>query len=235
MPRKGVRVAIFSCQCEHIMFSPDCASSNAGQCVLFGHLPKQLLNSHTEKPFTPSMRHPLFSLLLVLSSQIFAQVDTTPQSHVDMDRYYGRWYEQARYENWFEEGLEKVYADYVPLGPGQVQVTNYGTNQQGELHKAGGRAFVKAPGELAVSFVWPYWWFHAPYKILYITPEYDAALVSGEGEDYLWLLTRKEQVSPRIMRRLEQEAEKRGFDTSRLLYTQNQKRKSTAPDTNRPG
>ncbi len=235
MPRKGVRIMLFSCHCEHIMFSPDCASSNTGQCVLFGNLTKQLLNANAEKAFTPPMRHPLSYLLLIFCSQLLAQVDTTPQANIDMARYYGRWYEQARYENWFEEGLEKVYADYAPLGPDHVQVTNYGTTRQGELHKAGGRAIVKAPGELAVSFVWPYWWFHAPYKILYLTPEYDAALVSGEGEDYLWLLTRGEEASPRLLHKLEQEARKRGFDTSRLLYTRNQKRKSTAPDTNRPG
>lgn len=181
------------------------------------------------------MKHPLFNLFLVLCSPLFAQVDTTPQNNVDMARYCGRWYEQARYENWFEEGLEKVIADYEPQGKGLIQVTNYGTSRQGRLHKAEGRAIVKKTGEMAVSFVWPYWWFHAPYKILYLTPEYDAALVSGEGEDYLWLLTRKEEVSPRLLQKLEEEARKRGFDTSRLLYTRNQKRKSTAPDTNKPG
>ena len=217
------------------MFAPDCASSNAGQCVLFINLPKPLLNSQAEKTFIPSMRRSLSYLLLLCCSQLFAQVDTTPQANVDLARYCGRWYEQARYENWFEEGLEKVYADYEPQGSGHVHVTNYGTNQQGELHKAEGKAIVKAPGELAVSFVWPYWWFHAPYKILYVTPDYDAALVSGDGADYLWLLTRKEQVSPHLLNKLKQEAAKRGFDTSCLLYTRNQKRKSTAPATYRPG
>ena len=217
------------------MFSPDCASSNAGQCVLFGNLPKPLLNNLAENPFIPTMRCPLSYMLLVLCSQLFAQVDTTPQANVDMNRYCGRWYEQARYENWFEEGLENVYTDYEPMEPGHIQVTNYGTNQRGKHHKAGGRAVVKAPGELAVSFVWPYWWFHAPYKILYVTPDYDAALVSGDGADYLWLLTRKKEVSPHLLKKLEQEAAKRGFATSCLLYTRNQKRKSTEPATYKPG
>lgn len=164
-----------------------------------------------------------------------AKVDTTPQQNVDFSRYLGRWYEQARYENWFEEGMDNVYTDYVPLKDNSIQVTNYGTDAQGYDEQARGKAFIDGPGLLEVSFVWPYWWFRTPYKILYVDPEYKAALVSGEDGEYLWLLTREMNASPKLMRSLLHEAERRGFDTSTLRYTQHQKRKSTAPDTKRPG
>lgn len=181
------------------------------------------------------MNRILTSLLLMTGSQIFAAVDTTPQQDVDLSRYCGRWYEQARYDNRFEEGLDDVFADYKALKGTSIFVTNHGTDAQGISHTARGKAHVQRNGVLSVSFVWPYWWFHNPYKILCVTQNYQGALVSGEGDEYLWILTREENASPLLLKELIKEAQRRGFDTSRLRYTNHQKRKSTDPDTNKPG
>ncbi len=180
------------------------------------------------------MNHALSAFLLT-GSLALAAVNTTPQSDVNLKRYCGRWYEQARYENWFEQDMDQVYTDYTPLTSGGIRVINHGTDPQGRKHKSRGQAIATGPGQLAVSFVWPYWWFRAPYKILYVSPDYEGALVSGEGDEYLWLLTRKEDASPLLLKKLKQEAQLRGFDTAKLRRTTHQKRKSTAPDTNSPG
>lgn len=164
-----------------------------------------------------------------------AGVDTTPQQDVDLARYCGRWYEQARYENWFEQDMDQVCTDYTLLAADAIQVCNNGTDPQGRRHRSCGRGYTAGPGQLAVSFVWPYWWFRAPYRILYVSPDYEGALVSGDGAEYLWLLTRKEDASPLLMKKLLKEAQARGFDTAKLRYTTHQKRKSTAPETNNPG
>ena len=193
------------------------------------------LNKGRSAPHSPSVKHLIAPILLLLADLTHAAVNTTPQSHVDLGRYCGRWYEQARYENWFEKDMDQVFTDYGPLNNGRIQVTNYGTDPQGNWHRARGRAEGRGDGELIVSFVWPYWWFHAPYRILYVTPGYEGAVVSGKGEEYLWLLTRDEAASPALLRQLVKEAQSRGFDTTRLRYTQHQKRKSTAPDTKKPG
>lgn len=179
------------------------------------------------------MKNILFLMMMLLPC--LATVDTRPQADVDFKRYCGRWYEQARFENWFEEGLDHVYTDYVPLENGSIQVTNHGTDAQGARLQAAGRGFIKAPGLLEVSFVWPYWWFRSPYKILYIDADYQGAVVSGIDDTYLWLLTRDAAPPRQLIEKLLKEAQKRGFNTSNLRYTQHQKRKSTAPDTNRPG
>lgn len=176
------------------------------------------------------------SLLIAISlCPVYAAVNTQAQQDVDIQRYCGRWYEQARYENWFEEGMENVYTDYILLSNGSIQITNHGTTAQGYPEQASGRAFVTAPGVLAVSFVWPYWWFRTPYKILFIDAEYRAALVSGEDGSLLWLLTRETQPSRHLIQLLLNQAHERGFDTSKLRYTQHQNLKSTAPETNTPG
>ena len=180
------------------------------------------------------MNHAL-SVLLLIGNLAQATVNTTPQPDVNLTRYCGRWYEQARYENWFEQDLDQVYTDYTPLASGSIQILNHGTDPQGRKHKTRGKAVVTSPGQLGVSFVWPYWWFRTPYKILYVSPDYEGALVSGEGSDYLWILTREEDASPLLIKKLKQEAQLRGFDTTKLRRTTHQKRKSTVPATNKPG
>lgn len=173
--------------------------------------------------------------LLILSNIVLAVVDTTPQQNTDLRQYAGRWYEQARYENWFEKDMDEVYTDYMLHQDGSLTVLNNGCTNKGKVKQSVGRAFPSAPGEMKVSFVWPYWWFHAPYKILYVNADYTATLVAGEDDKYLWLLTRDRFPSADVMNKLRTEAHRRGFDTDKLRYTKHQKRKSTAPDTKRPG
>lgn len=159
--------------------------------------------------------------------------DTTPQSGIDTEAYLGRWYEQARYDHFFERGLDFVYADYTRREDGSVRVLNTGHDRKGRRHSAEGRATlpeVRMAGRMLVSFVPPYRWFRAPYHILYTDSRYQEALVSGEGDRYLWLLTREREANADSMRRLLDEASRRGFDIGKLRLT-HQKRKSTPAET----
>ncbi len=156
---------------------------------------------------------------LILLGGICAAADTSPQNNISLERYMGRWYEQARYENWFEKGMERVYTDYTTRPDGSIRVLNCGHNANGEPEQATGRAFPVTNGILEVSFVWPYWWFGAPYHILYVDKDYQAALVSGADDEYLWLLTRARKPEQGTIDKLKQEAKRRGFDTSKLRFT----------------
>lgn len=159
--------------------------------------------------------------------------DTAPQKGVDLTAYLGRWYEQARYDNYFERGLDNVFTDYAMGKNGSITVMNYGYGTDGKLHKAKGVAVTDTdkPGEMRVSFVPPYFWFRAPYRILFVDKDYSAALVAGDDGEYLWLLTREKQPDKTTLLRLTQEAERRGFDTAKLRQTQqHQNLKSTPAD-----
>lgn len=167
--------------------------------------------------------------------------DTTPQGDINLPRYLGRWYEQARYECFFERGMDDVYTDYTAREDGGINITNAGTTADGRHKEARGRAVApdeEVHGKLLVSFVPPYTWFRAPYHILYTDENYRMALVSGSGRGYLWLLTRERKAADDAMRRLLEEAQKRGFDISALRITRQQetgddaqKRKSAPNET----
>lgn len=185
------------------------------QCVLF----KQTIIEHTSQQNTPIHMKLKSILHYFFKSKPESPVNTLPQQDVRLDKYLGRWYEQARYENWFESGLDEVFTDYSTGPGGSINVLNCGKNHRGLQSTSKGRGYPAGRGRLNVSFVPPYGWFRAPYHILYVDPDYQSALVSGENASYLWLLTREKTPQESLLSTLIGEAEKRGFNTSELRFT----------------
>ncbi len=172
------------------------------------------------------MKHPfptlaLAAALLLSPACLAAEVDTTPAAELDLARYLGTWHETARFDNIFERGLKDVTALYERLSDGRIRVTNSGTAADGQRYDVVGEARQQqgaTGGALEVSFVPPYLGFFSDYRILYVTPDYDGALVSDADGNMLWLLERQEQSNPGVRQRLLQEARQRGFDTAELLF-----------------
>ena len=63
-------------------------------------------------------------------------------SQVDINRYLGRWYEIARYPNWFQENCYAVTADYELSEDGFIRVVNRCNDRKlnGEMREALGKA-----------------------------------------------------------------------------------------------
>ncbi len=84
-----------------------------------------------------------------------------PAKAVDLDRYVGRWYEFARYENRFERGCDGVTADYAKREDGLVGVRNTCREDgpSGRARSSDGRAKIVAnsgDAKLKVSFFGPF-------------------------------------------------------------------------------
>ena len=113
----------------------------------------------------------------------------------DVQRYLGTWYEIARYPHYFERELKNVSAHYSSLPDGKIKVVNRGINSKGKERIVEGVAFSMEPagtGELKVSFFRP---FYGAYRIIYLSPEYDLAIVTSSTKDYLWILSRRKELA----------------------------------------
>ena len=92
-----------------------------------------------------------------------------PAKPVDLERYLGRWFELARFENRFERGCEGVTAEYRRRPDGLIEVVNTCRkgSPAGPRRVARGRA-KRVPGsgnaKLKVSFFGPF--FLGDYWIL---------------------------------------------------------------------
>ena len=164
-----------------------------------------------------------FAIMIPFIGACNDKIDKTTVKTVDIKRYMGKWHEIARFDHKFERDKVGVTANYSLNDDGTILVVNSGYNGtlNGELETAKGKAKQpnpKYPGELKVSF---FWIFYAQYNILELDQEeYSYALIGSSNDKYLWILSRTQQMPKETLNMLLQKAKDRGYDTSKLIYVE---------------
>lgn len=166
---------------------------------------------------------PISRLVTVLAVVLLAAC-TTPQPlptvhGVELNRYYGTWYEIARLPNRFQKMcVSDIQATYRPQGK-KVSVLNQCRVADGSVKQADGIAkLVKGSNgaKLRVSFFWP---FYGDYWILALDPDYRWVLVGEPGRDYAWILARETQLDEPTLEALLARAAGLGFDRRAFVKT----------------
>lgn len=145
---------------------------------------------------------------------------------VDLPRYQGTWYEQARLPMFFQRHCVESEAHYHLRDDGSLAVLNRCRTASGDWQQAEGRAEAQAPGVTDRLWVRFDNWLgnlfpdliRGDYWVFYLDPDYQLALVGNPSREYLWLLSRRPQLDPLQRERLLVEARARGFDTSALIW-----------------
>ena len=145
-----------------------------------------------------------------------------PVTGFQADRYLGTWYEIARLDHSFEQGLSKATADYSKRGDGSIQVVNRGYDaQQGKWREARAVARFVGPTDVAslrVTFFWP---FSGAYHMIVLDREgYNYAMVTSSSRDYLWILARQKHLDAAIQNDLLAKAKGWGFRTEDLIFVE---------------
>lgn len=140
-------------------------------------------------------------------------------SPFNVNSYLGVWYEQARLPHSFEDGIIKPKATYRWSRNGQIEVINEGIDEKTGKRKVStgyAETYKKSTaGELRVSFFRP---FYGRYRIIYLDENYTKAIVCGATSNYLWILSREEQMPAKELETLVALAAEYGFDTDSLIY-----------------
>jgi apolipoprotein D and lipocalin family protein len=145
-----------------------------------------------------------------------------PAKPVELKRYLGKWYEQARYEAGFQKGCEAVTAEYAQKPDGVVSVVNscHQGGVAGPLKTAEATARVvdgSNGSKLRVTFFWP---IEGDYWVLDRAPDYSWSIVGEPSGRYLWILTRSQKLSSRQYAALAERAKALGYDIGMLKRTQ---------------
>jgi apolipoprotein D and lipocalin family protein len=139
-------------------------------------------------------------------------------SHVELERYLGKWYEIARLPARFQEGCSETTATYSLLKNGDISVFNE-CRRKGKVTKAKGKAKVvdkNTRAKLKVTFFWP---FYSDYWIIKLGIDYDYAVVGTPNRKYLWILSRTPQMRERQFLDILEFARLKGFDVGQLIKT----------------
>ncbi len=154
-------------------------------------------------------------LLCLLAGCSKLTVDNSVVTDFDLNRYLGDWYEIARFDHRFERGMDQTKATYVLRDDGKVDVLNTGI-KDGKYSEAKGVAkLTDTPAKLRVSFWGP---FYSDYRVMLLDDDYQYALVGSGSDDYLWILSRTPQITPDTKAKLLAEAQRRGYDTTKLIW-----------------
>ena len=157
-------------------------------------------------------------------SQNNTKLDYSTVNELDLQRYLGTWYEIARFDHRFERGLQGVTATYSMRNDGKIKVVNQGYKNSidGKLDVATGKAkLTDEPGKLKVSF---FWIFYGDYYILDLDKDYQWVLIGSSSPKYLWILSRTPQLENPVKNRILELAQKRGYDTSKLIWVEQKAR-----------
>lgn len=177
---------------------------------------------------SPAMATTALSLGLPMLRQVFSRpADAGPPpvtaSHVDLERYAGRWYEIARLPIAVEARCQGQPTATYELRGDAVAVINRCIGKSGDTLVSEGEARVvpdSGGAKLKVTFVptWLRWlpmvW--ADYWILDRDEDYTLALVGTPSRKALWLLARTPQISDDALQALIDRARVLGYDVSRL-------------------
>ncbi|MDE7118699.1 MAG: lipocalin family protein [Bacteroidaceae bacterium] len=155
------------------------------------------------------------ALLCLLAGCSKLTVDNSVVATFDLDRFLGSWYEIARFDHRFERGMEQTKANYVLREDGKVDVLNTGMKDGKPSEAKGVAKLTNTPALLRVSFWGP---FYSDYRIMLLDDDYQYALIGGGSDDYLWILSRTPQISDELKSLILAEAERRGYDTSKLIW-----------------
>jgi len=163
--------------------------------------------------------------LLLASCASRPPLATVPQ--VDLKRYEGRWFEIAKYPNWFQSGcVADTTAEYTAQPDGTIRIVNRCRQKNGSIREARGLASV-VPGsnsaKLRVRFAGSpiaggYWIIGLDEK------NYSWALVGHPSRQLLWILSRQSQMNPQTYSQIVTLAEKLGYKPERI-----EKSNQTAP------
>jgi len=140
---------------------------------------------------------------------------------LDPARYLGRWYEIARYPQFFENGLVGTTAEYSLRKDGRIDVVNSGFKKtlDGKYSAAKAVAWIPdpaKPGALKVKF---FGLFAADYLVFGLDGEdYQWAIVGNDSRKFLWFLARTPEIPEELVAKMKAIAEAQGYDLSKLYF-----------------
>ncbi|MCC2597484.1 lipocalin family protein [Pusillimonas sp. MFBS29] len=169
-------------------------------------------------------------LVAIFAGCATSNTNLPTQAGVDLGKYVGTWYEQARLPNRFQKDCASdVQADYKLNTDNTISVTNRCQTQGGGTEVAEGAGRLsnsvdpRDPAILQVRFA-PKWTSWLPmvwgdYWILRLEGDYRYSLVGTPDRKYLWVLSRDKQADQTTVDALLEYAETLGFPVDEVKKT----------------
>ncbi len=146
---------------------------------------------------------------------------------VELNKYLGKWYEIARFEQSFQKGCEAVTAEYSLRKDGDINVLNSCREGSvtGPKKQSTGRAWIKdkkTNAKLKVQFFLKsikIGFLSGNYWIIDLGENYEYTVIGDPSRKYLWFLSRTPKMEESLFNELVARAREKGFETEKLRIT----------------
>jgi apolipoprotein D and lipocalin family protein len=161
---------------------------------------------------------------MIAAPVLAATVPNRPVARVDLARYAGTWYEQARLPMYFQRDCARdTSATYTLRDDGRIDVLNRCTTADGRLKQAQGvaRRVGDSSSQLEVRFApaflsfLPFVW--GDYWIVGLDDDYRWAIVGSPDRETLWILSRDRVLDPTLRAALVGRARAMGYPVGKLI------------------
>lgn len=129
----------------------------------------------------------------------------------------GEWYEIARFDHPFQQGVIESRVVYQLLPENKMRVIHQGIDGKTgkkRVTRAKGRFMADSRG-LQISF---FWFFYGGFAVLESDPDGEWTVVRGRSERYLWVLARRPKLSTKVIARILSRLGEGGYDIAKLHF-----------------
>lgn len=145
-----------------------------------------------------------------------------PLPALDSKRFAGTWYEIVRLNNPVEGGLTRESVTFLPLPLNRWQLIHRGWRNEAGAWEV--RTVEARPANPKSSRATLRGRFHGLFRsnihIIWVDPNYQHALISGDNRDEFWILSRTPSPDPKMIESMLQEAKSKGFPVHEALFLQ---------------
>ena len=164
-----------------------------------------------------ALLHPLCGCVSGFEA-LFPPLDTV--ANVDVNRYTGKWYEIARYPNWFQSGCASSTAEYTANADGSIGVFNTCMAADGSINSTiqGTARVVDTTTNAKLKVTFPGIPFAGNYWIIQLGDNYEYAVVGEPTRSTLFILSRTPTLDQGTLDTILAELPDQGYDPARLIY-----------------
>ena len=139
-------------------------------------------------------------------------------SHVDLNRFMGKWYVIAAIPTFIEKNAYNAVESYRLDESGNVATTftfrDGGFNGEEKKYQPTGYVVDKTGNAVwGMQFIWP---FKGDYRVAYLDSAYTQTVIARTKRDYVWIMARTPQISEDDYKKLTGFLSKIGYDTRKL-------------------
>jgi apolipoprotein D and lipocalin family protein len=167
-----------------------------------------------------------FMIIAFLASNLTYAASLPTPSHVEVERYVGKWYAISSLPQIFTIGCVAQTAEYEILSENSVSVLNTCYNLFGWPTTITGEAVVVNPktnAELVVTFdnfFTRLFNVKGDYTIIKLDPNYEYVMVGSKDRNSLWIMSRETSMPSSVFKQYVKLAASLGFNVNNLVNSE---------------